>query len=134
MKETGCFMIAFGLETGSSDTMKKIRKGVTTEDNYCAVKMARQAGIPILGFFMIGFPWETMQHLKATEKAVFKLNCDFIEIHVALPYYGTKLYELCDRGGTGGKFIWERYLSCQYKRNTVCVFEAADEIQKSGTA
>lgn len=95
MKETGCFTIAFGLETGSGDTMEKIQKGVMVEDNYQAVKMAKKVGIPVLGFYMMGFPWETMEHLKKTRKMIFSLDCDFIEIHIALPYYGTKLYEIC---------------------------------------
>lgn len=99
MKDTGCFMIAFGLETGSGETMERIRKGVTVEDNYRAVRMAKQAGLPVFGFFMMGFPWETMEHLQATRKMIFELDCDFMEIHLALPYNGTGLYELCEKEG-----------------------------------
>lgn len=97
MKDTGCFTIAFGFETGSDETMKKICKGVTVEDNYHAVKMAKKVGIPVFGFFMIGFPWEKMENLEKTKKMIFDLDCDFIEIHVALPYYGTVLYDLCKK-------------------------------------
>ncbi len=99
MKDTGCFMIAFGFETGSKDTMEKIRKGVTVEDNYRAVRMAKKVGIPVLGFFMMGFPWETRHHLKDTKRMLFNLDCDFIEVHVALPFYGTTLYEICKEEG-----------------------------------
>lgn len=95
MADTGCFTIAFGFETGNQETMKKIKKGVTIEDNRKAVEYAKKAGIPVYGFYMIGFPWETKQHIKDTEKLIFELNCDFLEIHMALPYYGSQFYELC---------------------------------------
>lgn len=95
MADTGCFTIAFGFETGNEETMKKIRKGVTIEDNKKAVLYAKRAGIPVYGFYMIGFPWETKKHIKDTEKLIFELDCDFLEIHIALPYYGSEFYELC---------------------------------------
>ncbi len=99
MADTGCFTIAFGFETGNEETMKRIRKGVTIEDNRKAVLYAKNAGIPIYGFYMIGFPWETKKHIKDTEKLIFELNCDFLEIHIALPYYGSEFYDLCKSEG-----------------------------------
>lgn len=95
MKDTGCFNIAFGFETGSEETMYKIKKGVSVEDNYKAMKMCKEVGIPVFGFFMIGFPWEDKKHLEDTKKLIFDLNCDFIEVHIALPYYGSEFYDLC---------------------------------------
>ncbi len=105
MKDTGCFTIAFGLETGSPETMKNIRKGVSVEDNYKAVAMAKQAGIPVWGFYMMGFPWETKESLKATKKMIFDLDCDFIEIYAALPFYGTELYKRCKDANVLGESI-----------------------------
>lgn len=97
MKDTGCFTIAFGFETGSTESMKKIKKGVSIEDNYNAVKLAQKVGLPVYGFYMIGFPWENINHLKETKKMIFDLDCDFIEVHIALPYYGSEFYDLCKR-------------------------------------
>lgn len=99
MADTGCFTIAFGFETGNCETMKRIKKGATIEDNYKAVEMAKKAGIPVFGFYMIGFPWENKNHIKDTEKMIFDLNCDFIEIHMALPYYGSQFYDICKEAG-----------------------------------
>ena len=95
LKETGCFTIAFGFETGSAETMEKIKKGVTLEDNLRAMKLAKKVGIPVFGFFMIGFPWEEKKHIEETKKMIFKLNPDFLELHIALPYYGSEFYDLC---------------------------------------
>ena len=97
LKETGCFTIAFGFETGSSETMDKIKKGVTIKDNINAMNLAKKVGIPVFGFFMIGFPWENIKHLEETKKHIFKLNPDFLELHIALPYYGSEFYDLCEQ-------------------------------------
>ena len=95
LKDTGCFTIAFGFETGNQETMKKIKKGVSLEDNYRAVKWAKEVGLPVYGFFMIGFPWEKKSHIMDTKKMIYNLDCDFLEVHIALPYYGSEFYEIC---------------------------------------
>lgn len=100
MKETGCYNVAFGFETGSEETMKLIGKGATIEDNIKAMEYAKNAGVSTYGFFMVGFPWENKEHLNDTKNMIYKLNPDFIEIHIALPYYGTKLYDLCSESNT----------------------------------
>lgn len=106
MKKAGCFSVAFGFESGSNDTLNKIRKGTTVEQNRKAIKWAKEAKLQVYGFFMIGFPWETKEDVKKTEKHIFELNADFIEIHIALPYYGTQLYEECKRAGVLEKNVW----------------------------
>lgn len=99
MKDTGCFTVAFGFESGSEETMRRIGKGATVEDNRRAMQIARKVGIPVYGFFMAGFPWEDRTHLKDTERLIFELDCDFIELHIALPYYGSAFYDLCKAEG-----------------------------------
>jgi len=99
LKQAGCFTIAVGFESGSDETLKMIKKGTTVEDNLRAAQMIKEAKIPVFGFFMLGFPWETEEMIKQTEKLIHKINPDFIEVHVAMPYYGTGLYELCKEYG-----------------------------------
>lgn len=100
MKQTGCFMIAVGFESGSDETMLRIKKGASVADSLMAAQMIKEAGIPLFGFFVIGFPWETEKMIKETKKLIFRISPDFIELHIAMPYYGTELYEECRRTGT----------------------------------
>ena len=106
MKAAGCFMLAVGFETGSEKTMKLIKKGATLEDSVRAASLIKKAGIPLFGFFMVGFPWETKEDIKQTEKFIHKLNPDFIEIHIAMPYYGTELYQYCVDYNTLSDLAW----------------------------
>ena len=99
MKAAGCFMLAVGFESGSDETLQTIKKGVTVEQNLRAARMIKEAGIPLFGFFMIGFPWETEALIKETETLIHKIDPDFIELHIAMPYYGTGLYAQCEKAG-----------------------------------
>jgi len=100
MKKAGCFAIAFGFESGSDETMERIKKGAMVKHNLQAAQWAREAGLPIFGFFIIGFPWETKEHLELTRKHIFDIMPDFLEVAIALPYHGTELYKLCKDSGT----------------------------------
>ena len=95
MKKAGCFMLVVGFESGSDVTLKRIGKGTSVEKNLAAAKMIKESKIPFCGCFMIGFPWETEEDMKQTLDMMFLINPDFMEIHIAMPYYSTKLYDDC---------------------------------------
>lgn len=100
LKKAGCFMLAVGFESGSDETLGKIKKGTTREDNLKAAKMIKEAKIPLFGFFMIGFPWESEKDIINTLKFTTEIDPDFIEVHIAMPYYGTELYSQCQKYNT----------------------------------
>ena len=99
MKKAGCWLVAFGFESGSQKSLDLMKKGTTVEQNIQAMKLAKKAGLKVFGFYMIGFPWETMADLKKTKDLIFKNNADFIEIHLAIPYYGTPLSQIALESG-----------------------------------
>jgi radical SAM superfamily enzyme YgiQ (UPF0313 family) len=99
MKQAGCWLVAFGFESGSPETLQKARKGATLDHARKAVAYARQAGLLVFGFFLIGFPWEDRSHLEATRSFIWELKPDFMELHIAVPYYGTELYRIAKEEG-----------------------------------
>ena len=99
MKAAGCFMLAVGFESGNDETLQKIKKGITVGTNLRAARMIKEAKIPLFGFFMIGFPWETVELIKETEILIHQIDPDFLELHIAMPYYGTELYVQCAQCG-----------------------------------
>lgn len=99
MKEAGCWLVAFGYESGNKETLEKLSKGTTIKDNLIAAEYAREVGLKTFGFFLIGLPWENWEHLQDTEKHIYQLKPDFLEIHLAVPYSGTELYEISKKEG-----------------------------------
>ena len=95
MKKAGCFMVAFGFESGSDEMLKTLKKGTTVAENLQAAKWCHEVGMPFWGFYVIGFPWENREHILATKKLIMESDPDFIEVKMALPFYGTPLYEAC---------------------------------------
>lgn len=128
LKEAGCFTIAVGFESGSNETLKKIKKGTTKEDNLRAAKLIKKAKLPLFGFFMIGFPWETKEDIVKTLDFIFDIDPDFIEVHIAMPYFGTELYSQCEQYNTIKSAAWG---NDYFSPNTIGTqFVPLDEIQK----
>ncbi len=106
LKEAGCFTIAVGFESGNNETLIRIKKGTTKEDNLRAAKLIKKAKLPLFGFFMIGFPWETKEDIIETLDFIFQIDPDFIEVHIAMPYVGTELFSQCEKYNTINAAAW----------------------------
>ncbi len=94
MKQAGCYMIAYGIESGSERMLKKLKKGVSPEQIRTAVKLTNEAGIKVLGYFMFGIPEETEADIKETLDFSKDLNLDYVQYSIATAYPGTELYEI----------------------------------------
>lgn len=92
MKESGCSLLAIGFESGNNDTLSKIGKNTTVEQNLKAAKLCKKYKIKILGYFLIGFPWEGEKEIKQTEKHILDIDADYVEVSVVVPYIGTPIY------------------------------------------
>ncbi|MEW5758303.1 MAG: radical SAM protein [Candidatus Omnitrophota bacterium] len=97
MKRAGCFLIEFGIESGSDASLKLEKKGTTINNAMNAVVAAKKAKLLVYGTVLIGFPWENLNSLRETEKFIHKLNIDFVEAHIVAPYRGTELFEMLER-------------------------------------
>jgi len=91
MKDSGCVSLAYGIESGSPDILKYIRKEVTVEQASRAIEWTRQLGIALTTYFMIGMPIETPKTIR--ESVDFcKKNLVGGEFFFATPFPGTELY------------------------------------------
>ncbi|MFA6923453.1 MAG: radical SAM protein [Bacteroidales bacterium] len=94
MKEAGCYLIGYGIESGSNRLLKILQKGITIEQIENAVSITKKAGIKVLGYFMFGIPGETEEDIKQTIKLSKKLGVDFAQFSIATAYPGTELFEI----------------------------------------
>ncbi|MEE2750315.1 MAG: radical SAM protein [Myxococcota bacterium] len=92
-KRAGCWLVAFGFESGSDEVLKRIRKGATVRQAERAVRWARKHGFVILGYFMVGLPGETRQTISETASFAASLDIDFAKFSITMPLPGTPLYD-----------------------------------------
>lgn len=93
LKEMGTYSIAFGVESGSQETLDKVKKGIKLERIEEAFKMVRKFGIEIWAFFIIGLPDEDERRIKETIEFAKKINPDIAKFHLLKPFPGTEVYQ-----------------------------------------
>ncbi len=99
MKSAGCWLIAFGVESGSADLLKRMKKGTDLPAAESAIHACRSIGIKTSVYFVIGLPWETRQTFEESVQFAKDLNPDFLEVFYAYPFYGTEFYRVAVEEG-----------------------------------
>jgi radical SAM superfamily enzyme YgiQ (UPF0313 family) len=93
MKKAGCSTVYYGVETGSQEILNRINKGIKLNQIMNAFKITKEAGIRIIGSFIIGSPGENVNTIKQTISFAKFLKPDFAQFTVCTPYPGTELFE-----------------------------------------
>lgn len=93
MKKSGCWLISFGIESGSQKVLNKNMKGITLEKSRKAVKIARDTGFVTYGHFIFGLPGETEDTIEETLKFSKSADLDFADFYIATPFPGSRLFE-----------------------------------------
>jgi radical SAM superfamily enzyme YgiQ (UPF0313 family) len=63
LKDAGCYEIGFGIETSSSEVLKKMNKKTTREQNLQAIEIAAKVGLAVRLFLIVGLPGEDIKDL-----------------------------------------------------------------------
>jgi radical SAM superfamily enzyme YgiQ (UPF0313 family) len=108
LKQSGCWMLAMGIESASDETRKDMVKRLEEHKIETAFKNLRATGIKSFAFFIFGYPGETAATLDRTTEYAIALDPDFANFYPAVPYPGTELYEKCRREGLLADEDWTR--------------------------
>jgi len=99
MREAGCILIGYGIESGSPKILKNIKKKVTVDQAKEAIRLTRK----YMGWadcsFIVGLPGETWETVRETIEFCKDLDLVPEVIFYATPYPGTELYEIAMRDG-----------------------------------
>jgi anaerobic magnesium-protoporphyrin IX monomethyl ester cyclase len=115
LRESGCYSLALGLESGDDTVLRNMNKKSTAEENYDAVCNANHAGIDVYATFVVGFPGETEKTFENTVDMVkrFPSGNGAFNFYRAFPFL---LTPLCPAAAgdfrkahnlTGGQNWWE---------------------------
>jgi anaerobic magnesium-protoporphyrin IX monomethyl ester cyclase len=105
MKEAGCRRVYLGLESGSQSTLTLMNKKITVEEGVEAVRRYREGGIEVAGFFIVGYPGETLSSIEATFRLALELPLHEISFNVPYPLPGSALFDRL--GGRDEGRDWE---------------------------
>ncbi len=98
LKKSGCFYIAFGLETGSERIRNKILKRYMSDSELLrAASLLRKYKIPFLTHEMFVLPTESLADAFKTVEMNIKMGTDSVWGTVFQPFGNTKIYDYCLR-------------------------------------
>lgn len=92
LKDSGCFVISYGLESASKVVLKSMKKHVTISQIESALKSTYEAGIGIQGNFIFGDREETWETANETLDWWFKHKKYQVNLTPIFVYPGTELY------------------------------------------
>lgn len=120
MKEAGCIRISYGVESASPRILSIIKKGITPDQAWQAIRETSELGMGVSVNFMVSLPYEKWEDIEMTAKMIKGLK----EIKNVDPAYGFTLFYPGTEMETMGKkegwlpvsFSWNSpYHSDKYK-------------------
>ncbi len=85
-----------------------------------AVSIIKGAGISLGTYFILGHANETIRTLRKTVDFAVELNTDTVAVGIMVPYSGTKVFDIAQRGEGGHRLLsldWSEY--DKYYRRTL---------------
>jgi len=93
MKENGLRLLLVGYESGDDQILLNIKKGLRTDIARRFAADCRALGITVHGTFILGLPGETRETIDKSIAFAKEINPHTIQVSLAAPYPGTRLYE-----------------------------------------
>lgn len=91
LKEAGCQLIIFGIETGSEQILQRISKGISVSQIEKTLLLCKNIGLDIKTTWIVGLPGNYDEQMESLD-LMKKTMPNQITIHMFVPYPGTELY------------------------------------------
>lgn len=88
LKESGCYTVSFGIESGSQKILDSLGKNVTIEQIEKSVLAAKDAGLRVRTSWVVGLPGNYQEQLKSID-LMKRISPDQINVCLNTPYPGT---------------------------------------------
>lgn len=109
MKAAGCYNISFGPESSQNKFLKFLNKQFTIEQVERAFKIVKKFKIENMAFFIFGIPGQKISDIKQNFNFIKKIDPDYINICILVPFTGTKLYDFAQEKGWLSNFDMDSF-------------------------
>lgn len=99
MKDAGCYLIFFGLESGVQRLIDLIQKDITLEQSRNAIRLCKEVGIQSWCSFILGLPSETEVESRQTINFALELDPEYVQFPIFMPWPGTAIYDIAKKHG-----------------------------------
>src|SRR5262245_47479678 len=99
MRRAGCWQVSYGIESGSWEILRRIKKAATPRMHERALWQTQEAGIKSNAYIIIGFPGETRETLAETEAFLERVPIDTLRLTYFRPFPNTDITD--DLAGHG---------------------------------
>lgn len=93
MKKSGCYKVYLGIESGNNRILELMNKRTTTNGIRAGVQVFKRHGVDCAGFFIVGYPGETIETIEETLAFSLSLDLEESSFNVPYPLPGSKLYQ-----------------------------------------
>jgi len=93
MRDAGCIQLDFGVESGSSEVLERMKKGITLEQVRNAFRWCHELGIRPMANFMFNTPGETENDVQKTLVLAKEVDACYYNFALMTPFPGTDIYE-----------------------------------------
>jgi len=95
LQKARCRLIMYGIEFGDQRLLDFCAKKTSLAEIEATIAATRARGILTMGFFILGYPTETVYTIEETIQFAKKLKLDFAEFNLPKALPGSPLYDYC---------------------------------------
>lgn len=93
MAEAGCVQIDFGVERGSDEALRFLKKGIQVKKIRDVFQLCKKYKIRTFSNYLVNVPGETEDDLKDIVNLMNELNSEIVSLNIFVPYPGTEIYD-----------------------------------------
>ncbi len=109
-RAAGCRMISFGVETGSDEGLRLLKKGCSVAQIRQVFKWCRELGILTIADFMIGLPFEkSATDVRRNIDFMLEIDPDYAQVSILSLFPNTELYSDAVKKGLIDRERWRQF-------------------------